>query len=101
MTTLSKYLYLGLSLDQAIELGTTKPARAVRLDENIGTLRVGADADISIIQLREGPVTLTDARGATRQGKQLLVPVETLRAGRRFSPQHSVHPHLIGHLHRH
>jgi dihydroorotase len=101
MTTLSKYLYLGLSLDDVIALGTTKPARAVGLNDHIGTLQVGADADISIIELREGPVTLTDARGATRQGKQLLVPVETLRAGRRFSPQHSVHPHLIGHGHGH
>jgi dihydroorotase len=101
MTTLSKYLYLGLNLDQVIELGTTKPARAVHLDEHIGTLQVGADADISIIELREGPVTLTDARGATRQGNQLLLPVETLRAGRRFSPQHSFHPHLIGHGHSH
>lgn len=101
MTTLSKYLYLGLTLDQAIELGTTKPARAVHLDSHIGTLQVGADADISIIELREGPVTLTDARGATRNGNQLLVPVETLRAGRRFSPQRSFHPHLIGHGHSH
>lgn len=97
MTTLSKYLYLGRSLDDVIALGTTLPARAVHLDDHIGTLKVGADADISIIELREGPVTLIDARGATREGKQLLMPVETLRAGRRFSPQHSVHPHLIGH----
>lgn len=97
VTTLSKYLFLGLTLDQVIELGTTKPARAVNLDSQIGTLQVGADADISIIELREGPVTLTDARGATRRGNQLLVPIETLRAGRRFSPKHSVHPHLTGH----
>lgn len=101
MTTLSKYLYLGKTLDEVISLGTTAPARAVHLDDHIGTLQVGADADISIIELREGPVTLTDARGATRQGNQLLVPVETLRAGRRFSPQHSFHPHLIGHGHSH
>ncbi len=101
MTTLSKYLYLGKTLDEVIALGTTAPARAVHLDDHIGTLQVGADADISIIELREGPVTLTDARGATREGNQLLVPVETLRAGRRFSPQHSFHPHLIGHGHSH
>lgn len=97
MTTLSKYLFLGKSLDEVIALGTTQPARAVHLDEHVGTLRVGADADVSIIELREGPVTLKDARGATRQGNQLLVPVETLRAGRRYSPQLSVHPHLVGH----
>jgi dihydroorotase len=96
-TTLSKYLFLGLSFDQAMELGTTRPARAVNLDPHIGTLQVGADADIAITELREGPVTLTDARGATRQGNQLILPVVTLRGGRRFSPKDSPHPHLTGH----
>ena len=96
-TTLSKYLFLGLSLDQVIELGTTRPARAVNLDPFIGTLQVGADADIAITELREGPVTLTDARGVTRQGNQLILPVVTLRCGKRFSPADSPHPHLTGH----
>ena len=86
LTTLSKYLYLGLDLDRTIEMGTSAPARAVGLDASIGTLRVGAEADISIVGLQEGPVTLTDASGETRDANRLLVPVETLRSGRRFSP---------------
>jgi dihydroorotase len=94
LTTLSKYLYLGLSLDEVVALGTSEPAKAAGLHDDIGGLKVGAGADISIIRLHEGPVTLTDASGATRQGNRLLVPVETLRAGRRFSPHHSVHPLL-------
>ncbi|MEX0761147.1 MAG: amidohydrolase/deacetylase family metallohydrolase [Dehalococcoidia bacterium] len=101
ITTLSKYLYLGYSLDDVIAMGTTRPARAVRLDEHIGTLKVGADADVSVIRLREGPVRLVDARGNEREGKQLLLPVETLRAGRRFPPQHSAHPLLAAHAHGH
>ncbi len=101
MTTLSKYLYLGYSLDEVIGFATHKPANAIGMSDSIGSLRIGADADISIAQLREGDVTLTDARGATRQGKQLLVPVETLKQGRRMPPQHSAHPHLIGHPHHH
>jgi dihydroorotase len=86
LTTLSKYLYLGRSLDEVIEMSTTRPARAVELDSSIGTLQLGAEADVSIIEVREGPVTLTDSKGATRQGDRLLVPVETLRNGRRFTP---------------
>ncbi|MCZ6539301.1 MAG: amidohydrolase/deacetylase family metallohydrolase [Chloroflexi bacterium] len=101
MTTLSKYIHLGYSVDEALAFGTSKPAAAVGLPDNIGTLKVGADADIAIIQHREGPVTFTDAPGNERAGNQLLLPVETLRKGRRFNPMHSTHPHLVGHPHGH
>jgi dihydroorotase len=101
MTTLSKYIYLGYSIDDALALGTSKPSAAVGLPDHIGTLTVGADADIAVAQLREGPVTFTDAKGNERAGNQLLVPVETLRKGRRFNPIHSTHPDLIGQPHKH
>jgi dihydroorotase len=101
MTTLSKYIHLGYSVEDAIALGSSKPAAAVNLPDNIGTLKVGADADIAVIQHREGPVVFHDAKRNERHGKQLLVPVETLRKGRRFNPMHSVHPNLIGHGHDH
>ena len=73
----------------------------VGLPDNIGTLKVGADADITVIQHRKGPVTFTDAPCNERAGNQLLLPVETLRKGRRFNPMHSTHPHLVGHPHGH
>lgn len=101
MTTLSKYVHLGYSIDDALALGTMKPAAAVNLPDHIGTLKVGADADIAVIQHREGPVTFTDADGNERSGNQLMLPVETLRKGRRFNPQHSAHPKLVGHPHKH
>jgi predicted amidohydrolase len=65
----------------------------VGLPDNIGTLKVGADADIAVIQHRKDPVTFTEAPGNERAGNQLLLPVETLRKGRRFNPTHSTHPH--------
>ena len=101
MTTLSKYVHLGYSVDEAVALGTMKPAAAVNLPDHIGTLKLGADADIAVIQHREGPVKFTDADGNERAGRQLMLPVETLRKGRRFNPQHSAHPNLVGHPHKH
>jgi predicted amidohydrolase len=73
----------------------------VGVQDHIGTLKVGADADIAIVQHREGTVTFTDAPGNERTGNQLLVPVETLRKGQRFNPVHSVHPHLVGRPNQH
>ncbi|MBT5253443.1 MAG: amidohydrolase family protein, partial [Chloroflexi bacterium] len=78
-----------------------KPAAAVGLPDYIGTLKVGADADIAVIQHSEDPVKFTDADGNERAGKQLLLPVETLAKGRRFNPQHSAHPKLVGHPYKH
>jgi dihydroorotase len=91
-TTLSKYLYLGIPLDEVIAMGTERPARAIGKLGEVGTLKPGADADVAVLRLREGPVDLTDARGVTRRGNRLLMPVGTLRAGRRFSPFHGTHP---------
>jgi len=93
-TTISKYLYLGLSLDDAVSMTSDRAARVIGWDGEIGTLRVGAEADISVLRLEEGPVTLTDSKGATREGNRLLTPVATLRAGRRHMPLHSAHPGL-------
>ncbi len=101
LTTLSKYLYLGYSLNEVIAFSTQRPSSAIRMSDTIGSLRVGADADISIIKLLEGDFELTDAKGSTRQGRQLLVPVETVKNGRRYPPHHSAHPHLAGHHHSH
>jgi len=41
-----------------------------------------------------------EADGNERAGNQLLLPIETLAKGRRFNPQHSVHPKLVGHPHK-
>ena len=99
MTTLSKYIHLGYSIEDAVALGSSIPSAAVGLPDNIGTLKVGADADIAIIEHRKGPITFSDADGNERSGTQLLLPVETLRKGKRFNPQHSAHPNLLGHSH--
>ena len=95
LTTLSKYLYLGLSLEEVIALATYKPANAVNLDDNIGSLKIGADADIAIINhIKDGKFYFEDAAQNVRNGTELLVPIVTLRKGERFSPKHSVHPQL-------
>ena len=49
----------------------------------MGTLAVGAEADVAVMRLEEGPVTFTDSWGDTLEGSRRMVPVATLRAGRR------------------
>ncbi|MDA1258308.1 MAG: amidohydrolase family protein, partial [Chloroflexi bacterium] len=93
-TTLSKFLHLGLSLDEVVRLATSAPASAVGRADQFGTLKVGAEADVSVMRLEEGKFRFTDAPGDVRIGNRLLTPVVTLRAGRRHAPTYTAHPDL-------
>lgn len=83
VTTLSKFLHLGIPLDDVIALATLHPARAIGRLGEFGTLKPGSVADISVLKLQEGPVTFVDAQGDRREGKRRLLPVVTVRAGHR------------------
>ena len=84
-TTLSKFLYLGLPLDQVIARATHAPAHAIGWEGRIGTLAPGAQADIATFELAEGSFTLTDATGESVQAEQRLVPRRVVRAGRQIT----------------
>lgn len=81
-TTLSKFLHMGLSLDQVIERATTNPANLFGFPKGLGTLRENAEADVAIFALAEGDFTLVDAHGQKRIGQRKLVPVATVKAGK-------------------
>ncbi len=81
-TTLSKFLLLGLTLEQVIERASTNPAATFASLKDLGTLREGAEADVAVFALTEGNFNFTDSLGATRAGHQRLVPVATVKAGR-------------------
>jgi len=86
VTTLSKFLTLGMSLPEVVNLSTAKAARVFNFGAEIGTLRPGAEADVSVLDLREGEFTFTDADGKTRSGRKRLFPVVTVRGGKTFYP---------------
>ena len=80
-TTVSKFLHLGLTLEEAIQRVTSNPSQVFGRLHQLGTLREGAEADISVFALDEGNFRFTDAHGATRFGRRLLRPVATVKAG--------------------
>ena len=83
-TTLSKFLHLGLSLDQVIERATTNPARTFGQMKGLGTLKEGAEADVAVFSLEEGDFEFVDAMGAKRMGHRKLNPVATVKAGKLY-----------------
>jgi dihydroorotase len=86
-TTMSKFLHLGLSLDEVVAMTTGAPAHAIGRGGELGTLRPGAAADVTLMELREGPVTFEDTVGTRVDGARRLVPSGAVRAGRWVPPK--------------
>jgi dihydroorotase len=82
VTTLSKFLHMGLTLEQVIERATWNPARTFALPKGLGTLREGAEADIAVLSIAEGDFDFVDSIGTHRIGHRKLVPAATVKAGR-------------------
>jgi dihydroorotase len=79
-TTISKFLNLGMPLPDAIERATVRPARAMgRLD--LGTLSVGAPADIALFRIEEGDYTFYDIFMQARRGTMRLTNSATFVDG--------------------
>ncbi len=81
-TTASKFLCLGLEMDDVIRMVTATPAETFNFGEALGSLKIGAPADLAIFDLVEGPVELRDAHGQTRVSQLKLEPVSVVHAGR-------------------
>ena len=83
-TTISKFLTLGMSLDEAIEKTTAGPARIIGREGILGTIKTGASGDLTILDLQKGTFEFTDAEDRHKIGRERLVPIITIREGRVF-----------------
>lgn len=81
VTTMSKFLALGESLDDVIRQSTWNPARQMGREE-LGHLSVGAIADIAVLKKESGAFGFVDSFGARQDGTEKLVCEMTFRDGR-------------------
>lgn len=81
-TCLSKFLALGMSLEDVVRAATVRPASVMRMEHEIGSIRVGALADIALFRLVEGKFSFYDVFMQRLDGKQLLVNQLTICDGR-------------------
>ena len=79
--TMTKFLYLGLPLPQIIEKVTANPAKILKMPPDLGTLRIGTQADVSVLRLSEESVELYDSTREIRIAKLRVRPVAAVRAG--------------------
>ncbi|MBI2908409.1 MAG: amidohydrolase/deacetylase family metallohydrolase [Chloroflexi bacterium] len=80
--TMSKFLNLGLALEQVIEMTTANPALALGMSDSLGSLKPGMPADITVAGLVQADWEFQDSAGVPLQGNVMFAPVATVKGGR-------------------
>jgi dihydroorotase len=80
MNVMSKFLNLGLSTQDIITRSTVNPAKEIKHEE-VGTLSVGAVADVSILRIDHGKFGFVDSLGGRMEGNKKFVCELTVRNG--------------------
>jgi dihydroorotase len=83
-TTLTKFLALGLNLEEIIARCTINPARVIGWQDRIGSLEVGREADIAVLKITDEPTTLRDSVGGEWSINQRIAALWTVRQGELF-----------------
>jgi len=81
VTTLAKFLSLGMTLGEVVERSTIASARSIGLPGDLGHLQVGARADVAVFSLDEGHFEFFDTTGATWTATQTLQPMIVVKDG--------------------
>ncbi len=78
---MSRFLALGFTLEEVVRMTTVNSARAIGMENTLGALALGREADISVLKVVDGDFLYHDNKGATLRGSKGVVPVLTVRAG--------------------
>lgn len=81
LNVMSKFLALDMPLKDVVKASTWAPAQAIRREE-LGHLSVGAIADVSVLNLRQGKFGFYDVARFKKEGSQLLECEITIKDGR-------------------
>jgi dihydroorotase len=85
VTTMSKFLHLGMDLAQVIAAATLHPARALRRPE-LGSLKIGSIGDASVLGIKTGRFALEDVMGEVETAERRIMAEGVVLAGQWWHP---------------
>jgi dihydroorotase len=91
-TTMAKLMALGFSLKQVVEMATINAARLLGRSHEMGFIRVGQPAEISVLRLEERDWKAVDSQKEIIQARQALIPVCAIRNETVYEPLSSERP---------
>jgi dihydroorotase len=94
VSAMTSMMALGVPLERVIPMVTSNAARMIGMQDDVGHLRVGGVADVSVLSDDRGRWTLRDNEGTRVTAERRLQPLFCLRAGRRFDATAPILPTL-------
>ena len=79
---MSKYLALGMPIQEIIGAVTHRAAQAINQEKYLGTLQAGACADLAIFKLKPSSLDMTDRFGESIELEKIFVPQCTILEGK-------------------
>ena len=92
---MTELLALGLELEEVVATVTVNAAKLIRMEDELGSLAVGREADISVLDLLKGRFRLSDNSGVEVVTDTLIRPVFCLRGGVRHEADSPLVPPAI------
>ena len=80
-TTMSKFLFLGMPVQDVIRAVTLNAAKAMRVDNRLGSIQTGKQADITLMKLEQGRFALSDVEGVIRHSSRRLTAAFVCKRG--------------------
>jgi dihydroorotase len=94
VSAMSSMLALGVPLEAVVPMVTTNPASMLGMQGEVGNLKPGAAADVSVLHDERGRWSLRDNEGNTVRAERMLRPHFCLRDGLRHDADASILPPL-------
>ncbi|MBV9965033.1 MAG: amidohydrolase/deacetylase family metallohydrolase [Alphaproteobacteria bacterium] len=91
-SAMTAVMALGVPLEKLVPMVTSNAAAMLGLGDEIGSLRAGATADVSVLADERGRWVLRDNEGTQVTAERLLRPLFCLRQGRRFDADAPILP---------
>ena len=92
---MSSMMALGLTLEQVVPMVTSRPAEMLGLSDEIGAIRRGATADVTVLSELRGRFILRDNAHNEVVAERLLQPAFCLKAGKRHDAVAPILPQAI------
>lgn len=92
VSAMTSMLALGIPLDHVVRMVTSNVVKNLGLPEELGSLRPGSPADVSVLNDERGRFTLRDNEGTAVTTDRALSPAFCIRDGVRFEADASILP---------
>ena len=89
---MTRFLAMEFTLEQVVTMSTANPAKAIGEDHRLGSLAVGRQADISVLELKEGDWVVYDVPGEELTVDKAVIPFVTVKRGEVFAPEFGPRP---------